>query len=82
MDRWKVMELDSPMHRIFSSRNIMLLGQPEKEEIWPFFGKFIRKLIEKNVLDVDSFSDQCVALFRQDWPMVNIYFSVFVEISH
>ncbi|XP_029042321.1 codanin-1 isoform X1 [Osmia bicornis bicornis] len=69
MDRWKVMELDSPMHRIFSSRNIMLLGQPEKEEIWLFFGKFIRKLIEKNVLDVDSFSDQCVALFRQDWPM-------------
>nr|XP_012154190.1 PREDICTED: codanin-1 isoform X2 [Megachile rotundata] len=69
MERWKAMELDSPMHRVFSSRNIMLLAQPENEEIWPFFGKFIRKLIEKNVLDIDSFSDQCVALFRQDWPM-------------
>lgn len=69
MERWKAMELDSPMHRVFSSRNIMLLAQPENEEIWPFFGKFIRKLIERNVLDIDSFSDQCVALFRQDWPM-------------
>ncbi|KOC68849.1 Codanin-1 [Habropoda laboriosa] len=69
MSRWKALELDSPLHRIFSSRNVMLLAQPEKEEIWPVFGRFIKKLIEKDVLDINSLSDQCVALFRQDWPV-------------
>ncbi|XP_017885679.1 codanin-1-like [Ceratina calcarata] len=69
MSRCKALESDSPIHRIFSSRNIMLLAQPEKAEIWPMFGKFIKKLIEKDVLDVNSLSDQCVALFRQNWPV-------------
>lgn len=69
MNRFKALESDSPIHRIFSSRNVMLLAQPEKAEIWPMFGKFIKKLIEKDVLDVNSLSDQCVALFRQDWPV-------------
>lgn len=69
MNRCKTLESDSPIHRIFSSRNVMLLAQPEKEEVWVVFGKFINRLIEKNVLDIDSFSDQCVALFRQNWPV-------------
>ncbi|CAL7952462.1 unnamed protein product [Xylocopa violacea] len=69
MSRCKALESDSPIHRIFSSRNIMLLAQPEKEDIWPVFAKFIKKLIKKNVLDINSLSDQCVALFRQDWPV-------------
>lgn len=74
MNRCKTLESDSPIHRILSSRNVMLLAQPEKEEVWTVFGKFINKLIEKNVLDINSFSDQCVALFRQNWPVVNILF--------
>lgn len=74
MSRWKALELDSPITRIFSPRNIMLLAQPEKEEIWSFLGKFIKRLIEKEILDIDSLSDQCVALFRQDWPVVNTCF--------
>ncbi|XP_076640494.1 codanin-1 like protein dlt isoform X2 [Colletes latitarsis] len=69
MDRWKVLELDSPIHRIFSPRNIMLLAQSDKEEVWSFLGKFIKKLIAKDILDIDSLSDQCVALLRQDWPV-------------
>ncbi|XP_076239408.1 codanin-1 like protein dlt isoform X2 [Calliopsis andreniformis] len=68
MNDWKILELNSPIYRIFSPRNVMLLAQPEREDVWPFFGKFIKKLIEKDILDVDSLSDQCVALFRQDWP--------------
>lgn len=75
MNRCKTLDSDSPVHRIFSSRNVMLLAQPEKEEVWIVFGKFINRLIEKNVLDIDSFSDQCVGLFRQNWPVVNILFS-------
>lgn len=69
MNRWKVLELDSPIQRIFSPRNVMLLAQPERDDTWPFFGKFLKKLIEKEILDIDSLSDQCVALFRQDWPV-------------
>ncbi|XP_076278594.1 codanin-1-like [Lasioglossum baleicum] len=69
MNRWKALELDSPMCRIFSPRNVMLLAQPEKDDVWPLFGKFIKKLIAKGIVDFDSFSDQCVALFRQDWPL-------------
>lgn len=72
MNRCKTLELDSSINRILSSRNVMLLAQPEKEEVWIVFGKFINKLIKKNVLDIDNFSDQCVALFRQNWPVVNI----------
>lgn len=72
MNRYKALELDSSINRILSSRNVMLLAQPEKEEVWIVFGKFINKLIKKNVLDIDNFSDQCVALFRQNWPVVNI----------
>ncbi|XP_006625046.1 codanin-1 [Apis dorsata] len=69
MNRYKALELDSSINRILSSRNVMLLAQPEKEEVWIVFGKFINKLIKKNVLDIDNFSDQCVALFRQNWPV-------------
>ncbi|OAD58757.1 Codanin-1 [Eufriesea mexicana] len=69
MSRCKALESDSPIRRIFSSRNVMLLAQSEKEEVWTVFGKFIKKLIEKNVLDINCFSDQCVALFRQNWPV-------------
>ncbi|KZC08720.1 PREDICTED: codanin-1 [Dufourea novaeangliae] len=69
MSRWKALELDSPIYRIFSPRNIMLLAQPEEDDVWPFLGKFVKRLIIKDILDVDSFSDQCVALFRQDWPV-------------
>nr|XP_031827227.1 codanin-1 isoform X1 [Nomia melanderi]XP_031827228.1 codanin-1 isoform X1 [Nomia melanderi]XP_031827229.1 codanin-1 isoform X1 [Nomia melanderi]XP_031827230.1 codanin-1 isoform X1 [Nomia melanderi] len=68
MSRWKALESDSPIYRMFSPRNVMLLAQPEKDYVWPFFGKFIKRLMAKDILDIDSFSDQCVALFRQDWP--------------
>ncbi|KAL6431550.1 hypothetical protein ACFW04_007253 [Cataglyphis niger] len=60
---------DSPMNRLLCSRNIMLLAQPQNDTIWPIFGKFLKKLLETNILDGDSLSDQCVALFRQDWPI-------------
>ncbi|KYN15903.1 Codanin-1, partial [Trachymyrmex cornetzi] len=62
-------EDDSPMHRILCSRNIMLLMQPQNDALWPIFGKFLKRLLETKILDGDSLSDQCVALFRQDWPV-------------
>ncbi|XP_032667198.1 codanin-1 isoform X1 [Odontomachus brunneus] len=62
-------QADSPMHRLFCPRNIMLLAQPENDTMWPIYGKFLRRLLEAKILDGDSLSDQCVALFRQDWPV-------------
>lgn len=65
-------QTDSPLHRLFCPRNIMLLAQPENDAVWPIYGKLLRRLLEANILDGDSLSDQCVALFRQDWPVVSI----------
>ena len=65
-------EDDSPMRRILCSRNIMLLMQPQNDALWPIFGKFLKRLLETKILDGDSLSDQCVALFRQDWPVVSL----------
>jgi len=49
----------------------MLLTQPQNDTTWPIFGKFLKRLLETKILDGDSLSDQCVALFRQDWPVVS-----------
>jgi len=64
-------EDDSPIQRILCSRNIMLLTQSQNDKTWPIFGKFLKRLLETKILDGDSLSDQCVALFRQDWPVVS-----------
>jgi len=69
-------EDDSPMHRILCSKNIMLLMQPQNDVMWPIFGKFLKRLLETKILNGDSLSDQCVALFRQDWPVVSVVFDI------
>ncbi|XP_014486058.1 PREDICTED: codanin-1 isoform X2 [Dinoponera quadriceps] len=69
LDCLKDDQADSPIHRLFCPRNIMLLAQPENDTMWPIYGKFLRRLLEAKILDGDSLSDQCVALFRQDWPV-------------
>lgn len=65
-------EDDSPLHRLLCSRNIMLLAQPENNAIWSVFGKFLKRLLETKILDIDNLSNQCVALFRENWPVVSI----------
>ena len=65
-------EDNSPMHRILCSRNIMLLMQAQNDALWPIFGKFLKRLLETKIVDGDNLSDQCVALFRQDWPVVSL----------
>lgn len=60
------------MQRLLCPRNVMLLAQSENDVMWPIFGKFLKKLLEAKILDGDSLSDQCVALFRQDWPVVSM----------
>ncbi|XP_020292800.1 codanin-1 [Pseudomyrmex gracilis] len=69
LDDLKDDEIESPMHRLLCSRNIMLLAQPENDALWPIFGRFLKRLLDAKILDGDSLSDQCVALFRQEWPV-------------
>lgn len=71
LDSLRNEKADSPVQRLMSPRNIMLLAQSECEAIWPIYGKFLKRLLEKELLDGNSLSDQCVALFRQDWPVVS-----------
>lgn len=71
LDNLRNDEDDSPMHRILCSRNIILLKQSQNDTMWTIFGKFLKRLLETKILDGDSLSDQCVALFRQDWPVVS-----------
>lgn len=72
LDDLKDDEIESPMHRLLCSRNIMLLAQTENDALWPIFGGFLKRLLDAKILDGDSLSDQCVALFRQEWPVVSI----------
>ncbi|KAK2584047.1 hypothetical protein KPH14_006497 [Odynerus spinipes] len=69
INHFKIFEADSPMLRLLSPRNVMLLAQPESDETWMMCGKFIRRLLEESALDIEALSDQCVALFRHDWPV-------------
>lgn len=72
LDSLKSDQVDSPMRRLLCPRNVMLLAQPENDALWPIYGKFLKRLLEAKILDGDDLSDQCVALFRQDWPVVSV----------
>lgn len=71
LDCLKGDQTDTSLHRLFCPRNIMLLSQPENDALWSIYGKFMKRLLEAKILDGDCLSDQCVALFRQDWPVVS-----------
>lgn len=61
---------ESPMSRLLSPRNVMLLSQKEDTTVWPTFGRFLRKLLEENILGIDNLSDQAVTILRNEWPPV------------
>lgn len=69
IDNFKIFEADTPMLRLLSPRNVMLLAQPETDGTWLMCGQFLRRLLEESVLDIEFLSDQYVALFRHDWPV-------------
>lgn len=72
INNFKIFESDTPMLRLLSPRNVMLLAQPETDGSWLMCGKFLRRLLEESVLDIEFLSDQYVALFRHDWPVVSL----------
>ncbi|XP_043668252.1 codanin-1 [Vespula pensylvanica] len=69
INNFKIFEADTPMLRLLSPRNVMLLAQPQTDESWLMCGRFLRRLLEESVLDIEFLSDQYVALFRHDWPV-------------
>ncbi|XP_012280996.1 uncharacterized protein LOC105700032 [Orussus abietinus] len=70
---WKIQyfnasEIDSALSRIFSPRNVMLLAQSGNNKVWSVIGQFVRRLLKEHVLFIETLSNQCVALLRQEWP--------------
>ncbi|XP_066596391.1 codanin-1 [Prorops nasuta] len=55
--------------KLLCPRNVILLEETKNNDVWVYYGKFIRKLLEKDIINIDTLSDQCVALFRHEWPI-------------
>jgi len=65
-------ETESPMHRLLSPRNIMLLAESHNSVSWLTLGKLFKRLLQTKLLDAHDLSDQCIrTFFRQTWPVVS-----------
>ncbi|EZA59508.1 Codanin-1 [Ooceraea biroi] len=63
-------EAESPMHRLLSPRNVILLAGSRNSASWSTLGKLLKRLLQTKLLDADDLSDQCVrTFFRQAWPV-------------
>ncbi|XP_011502578.1 PREDICTED: codanin-1 [Ceratosolen solmsi marchali] len=69
IDRFKYSYPDSPLSRLLSPRNIMLMMQADNDNVWINCGKFLSQLLKMNVLSIDALSEQAVALFRNEWTI-------------
>lgn len=71
----KIPEPGFSLSRILSARNVMILGKSSNIDVWIKFGQFIKLLLKEEVLSLECLSDQCVALLRQEWPTVRIFYT-------
>lgn len=55
---------------LMSPRNIRMLTISSNSSVMKVFARLLEALLRKKLLSIGAFSDQCVALFRQDWPEV------------
>lgn len=58
--------------RILCPRNILLLNESKEKpvEVWEALAIFIVFLLKNNYLSEDSLTEQCLAVYRQDWSQV------------
>ncbi|XP_043290102.1 codanin-1 [Venturia canescens] len=54
--------------RLISPRNIRMLTITSNSSAMKAFAQLLKALLRENLLSIEALSDQCVALFRQDWP--------------
>ena len=68
----KIPQSESPLLRLLSPRNIMILDESNHDEVWLKCGEFIKLLLKEGILSLESLSDQSVTLLRQDWATVGV----------
>lgn len=76
IDIWKTENLKSlesatPLTRMLAPRNILLLEKSKTTKTWETLAIFIKKLLDSDLLTIDCLSDQCVAVFRDEWQVVS-----------
>ncbi|GBP89561.1 Codanin-1 [Eumeta japonica] len=56
--------------RILCPRNIVILSNSRctASEVWDSMANFVVFLMRNNYLSEDSLTEQCLAVYRQDWP--------------
>ncbi|XP_001601592.1 codanin-1 [Nasonia vitripennis] len=69
IDHMQFSESDSPLSKIISPKNVVLLSQLSNNKIWITLGRFLKKLLKENILSIDLLNEQAVALFKDEWPI-------------
>lgn len=64
--------------RILCPRNIMLLSDGKSVDVWEAMATVLVFLLKYDYLSEDSLTEQCLAVYRQDWPQVCVEILVFV----
>ncbi|CAG9576975.1 unnamed protein product [Danaus chrysippus] len=59
---------DCYFDRILCPRNIMLLSETKSSDVWPAMAEILVYLLKHNFLTEDSLTEQCLAVYKQDWP--------------
>nr|XP_032525641.1 codanin-1 [Danaus plexippus plexippus] len=59
---------DCYFDRILCPRNIMLLSETRSGDVWPAMADVLVYLLKHNYLTEDSLTEQCLAVYKQDWP--------------
>nr|XP_049707011.1 codanin-1 [Helicoverpa armigera] len=54
--------------RILCPRNIMLLSENKSVDVWESMATVLVFLLTNDYLSEDSLTEQCLAVYRQDWP--------------
>lgn len=69
--------------RILCPRNIVILSTSKEKcsDVWEAMATVLVYLLMHNFLSEDSLTEQCLAVYRQDWPQVpyTIYTRLFVK---
>lgn len=57
---------------ILCPRNVLFLGRlgNGSEEVWNKLADLLKFLLKEQFLTEDSLTEQCLAIYRQDWPQV------------
>lgn len=69
--------------RILCPRNILLLSSSGgvQSDVWEAMATVLVFLLKNDYLSEDSLTEQCLAVYRQDWPQVSLVVFLFLNVS-